>query len=164
MDVIVVNEKDEVVGTMPRAQAHKDGTPHRIVVVYVENPAGDILVQVRMSGRLDHSSAGHVDPGETYLDAARRELDEELGIDNVELISIGKGMSKESSKEGNCTHVFEIFMCVAEPGVLQPDEVRNVYWANPKEVLKEMQDKPNDEKFCGGFRVSLPVYYNYKNK
>lgn len=163
-DVIVVNEKDEIIGTMPREQAHIDGTPHRIVVVYVENLKEEILVQVRMSGDFDHSSAGHVDVGESYLDAAKRELKEELGIENVELVSIRKGISKESSRGKNRTHVFEAFLCVAEPNTLQKDEVNNVFWADPNEILKKMQDNPNDTKYCGGFRVSLPIYLEYKNK
>lgn len=163
-DVVVVNEKDEVIGTMSREQSHLDGTPHRIVVVYVENSFGQILVQVRMSGDFDHSSAGHVDPGESYLEAARRELKEELGIENVELVSIGKGISKETKKDKNRTHVFEVFLCTAEPKSLQSDEVHKVFWSDPEDILKLMQDSPNDEKYCGGFRVSLSIYLKYKKK
>lgn len=85
-DVIVVDENDQVVGTMDKAEAHRTGVLHRIAVVYVENPAGQILVQVRSNGRLDHSAAGHVDVGESYLEAAQRELHEELGVSGVELI------------------------------------------------------------------------------
>ncbi|MCI0542411.1 NUDIX domain-containing protein [bacterium] len=158
-DVVVVNENDEVVGTMPRAEAHRDGTPHRIVAVYVENLKGEILVQVRMTERLDHSSAGHVNPGETYLAAAIRELDEELGIRNVTLTLLGNTISREVRDGGeNRTHVFQIFSCIAEPTVLQEDEVKGVYWANPQDVLLEMEKNPEDLKFTGGFRASLPVY------
>jgi isopentenyldiphosphate isomerase len=60
--VIVVNDEDEEVGTMLRSEAHKTGTPHRIVVTYVENNRDQVIVQVRKDGSLDHSSAGHVDP------------------------------------------------------------------------------------------------------
>ena len=163
-DVVVVNEKDEVVGTMPRVQAHKDGTPHRIAVVYVRNPAGQIVVQTRMGGRLDHSAAGHVDPGESYIDTARRELEEELGIRNIELVSIGKGVSKDVLKEVKCTHVFEVFVCTGEPGELQADEVRSIAWMDPVHVLKEMHDNQNDDTFAGGFRASLPIYLNFLGK
>jgi isopentenyl-diphosphate delta-isomerase len=165
--VVVVNENDEVVGTMPRGEAHKNGTPHRIAIVFVENEKGEILIQVRMSGTLDHSAAGHVDPGESYLVAAQRELMEELGIENIELISIGKGRSDEiGRKEKGDTelehriHVFEVFLCQAEPGVLSRDEVKSVYWANPEVVLEEMQESP--EKFAGAFKVSLPIYLKWK--
>lgn len=159
-DVVVVNDKDEVIGTMAREVAHKNGAPHRIAVVYVANPAGEILVQVRMTGRLDHSSAGHVDPGEEYLATAQRELKEELGMDSVELIRVGHGVSEEIIPElgEHRVHVMEIFSCVGNPGELQKDEVRDVYWADPKEVLAEMESDFEDKKFSGGFRTSLPIY------
>lgn len=159
-NVVVVNKKDEVIGTISRAEAHKNGTPHRIAVIYVENSKGEILVQVRMTGRLDHSSAGHVDPGEEYIDTARRELKEELGMDNVEINLVGHGVSEEnvSGVDGHRVHVMQIFSCIGEPGELQKEEVRDVYWANPKEVLREMTENPTDMKFSGGFRVSLPIY------
>ncbi len=160
-EVIVVNENDEIIGTMPKDIAHRDGTPHRITVTYVENPSGQILVQVRMSGRLDHSSAGHVKVGESYEEAAIRELEEELGIKGVSLEYVGEGSSVEKLGHdgGNRFHVFHLFKCLAEPGKLQEDEVRGVYWADPEKVLEEMQSSGLDEtKFGGGFLVSLPIY------
>lgn len=158
--VVVVNEKDEVVGTMSRAESHRDGTPHRIAVIYVENENNEILVQVRATGRLDHSSAGHVDPGEEYIDTARRELKEELGIEDVELRVVGQGVSEEIlPDEGeHRVHVMQIFSCQAEPGELQEEEVKGVYWADPKKVLEDMQANPDDLKYVGGFRVSLEIY------
>tara|TARA_B100000745_G_scaffold294549_1_gene237664 strand:- start:23702 stop:24202 length:501 start_codon:yes stop_codon:yes gene_type:complete len=157
--VVVVNEKDEVVGTKPRDVAHRDGTPHRIVVIYVRNHKGEVLVQVRMSGRLDHSSAGHVDPGEEYVEAAKRELFEELGMEDVELTVIGDARSEEKIEEENQhrVHMMQIFSCIGSPGKLQEDEVRDVYWADPKELFEEMKQNPEDKKFTGGFRTSLPV-------
>ncbi len=160
-DVVVVNEKDEVTGTMPRAEAHENGTPHRIAVIYVENSQDKILIQVRMTGSLDHSSAGHVDPGEEYIDTAKRELKEELGIENIELNFVGNGISGVG---GQSVHVMKIFSCVGVPGELQKDEVRDVYWADPKVVLKEMIENSTDMKFSEGFRVSLPIYLAAKSK
>jgi isopentenyldiphosphate isomerase len=161
MDVVVVNDKDEIIGTMPREEAHRNGTPHRIVVVYLENDKKEILVQIRMYGHLDHSSAGHVDPGETYLEAAKRELKEELGVDGVDLTEVGNGRSDEVSSHDNShrIHVFKIFKCVASPLKLQEDEVNDVYWADPKEVWREMSDD-KESKYCGGFKESLKVYLN----
>ena len=48
--VIVVNENDEEIGTMPMSEAHRNGTPHRIAITYVENTAGQFLVQIRRNG------------------------------------------------------------------------------------------------------------------
>lgn len=54
--------------------------------VVVRNAAGQIFLQRRSQnkrvqpGKWDTSVGGHVDPGESYEQAARRELYEELGI------------------------------------------------------------------------------------
>ena len=161
---MVVNENDEVIGTMPKADAHKNGAPHRISVVYVENPSGQILVQVRTDGRLDHSAAGHVDPGESYEQAARRELFEELGISGVTLAYVGHGMTTgEKSSTELRSHVFDIFTCIAEPRELQAEEVERVYWAAAEDVLRDMHGA-NTDSYCGGFKVSLPIYMGARKK
>lgn len=159
-DVIVVDLDDNQIGTMPKSEAHEKGIPHRIAVTYVENGSGKILVQIRMSGALDHSSAGHVLPGESYLDAAKRELSEELGITDTELRKIGHSVSTDEKTHDGHTrvHVFDIFVCVAVPGKLQEDEVKGVYWANPQEVLEDMKSGKSRAEYAGGFRESLPVY------
>ncbi len=156
--VVVVNEQDEITGIMAKSEAHRNGTPHRIAVTYVENAAGQILVQVRMDGSLDHSAAGHVEPGESYHDAAQRELAEELGITGVSLTPAGHGVPHEThTNDGSIkTHVFDIFRCVADFGQLQREEVAGVFWADPAEVLLNM--KKERSKYAGGFLESLPIY------
>ena len=158
----LVNEKDEVIGTMPKSEAHKNGTLHRIAVIYVENTNGEILVQNRVDGYLDHSSAGHVDPGESYEEAAKRELGEELGIKDVELKYIGHGRTLREKYPGSVvSHAFDIFSCMAEPGDLQVDEVKSVHWADPLKILGEMQK--DKSRFCGGFIESLKIYLSVRN-
>ncbi len=162
-EVVTVNLKDEVTGTMARDEAHKNSVPHRIAVVYVENEIGEILIQIRKNGRYDHSSAGHVNPGEEYIETAKRDLSEELGIFVTELISIGKGKSEETTPENeHIVHFFEVFVCTGEPGMLNPDEVSGVFWAKPRAIHDEMNKDPYNLKFTGGFKESIHVYLKYK--
>lgn len=163
--VVVVNEHDEEIGVMPRADAHRDGTPHRIAVTYVQNGHGEILVQVRArGGSHDHSSAGHVEPGDSYVGTATRELAEELGITNIELERIGQGISREQSDDGAVkTHVFDVFVCTAEPGQLQASEVTRVYWADPNRLLIDMSSRDSVIEYAGGFRASLPIYLQWRS-
>ena len=82
----VVDENDQVVGVKTRGEIHTEGLMHRAVHILVFNPRGELFLQKRsmlkdeQPGKWDTSAAGHVDSGEDYLDCARRELAEELGI------------------------------------------------------------------------------------
>lgn len=82
----VVNYKGEVIGILPRSHIH--GNPslvHRVVHVLVFNSKGELLLQKRSltrdvaPGKWDTSVGGHINPGEDPLEAARREMKEELG-------------------------------------------------------------------------------------
>jgi len=163
-DVIWVDEDDNELGVIPREKAHREGLLHRIAVIYLTRKNGQILIQERMSGRLDHSSAGHVDEGEDYLQAAKRGLQEELGIEN-NLIELGKMIADEVEPEADrnrIRHIFKVFECPAEPGNLAKDEVRSVFWADPKTIYEEMRSDVGNNKYCGGFKASLKFFLEKK--
>jgi isopentenyldiphosphate isomerase len=88
----VVDESDNVVGRASRAEVH--GNPdlmHRVAHVLVFNSAGELFLQLRapdkdvQPDRWDTSVGGHVDAGESYDEAAGREMREELGIVGAKL-------------------------------------------------------------------------------
>ncbi len=83
----VVNEKGSVLRLAPRSEIHGDPSLiHRVVHVLVFNEKGELLLQKRSMnkdvapGRWDTSVGGHVEPGEEPAGAAKREMQEELGI------------------------------------------------------------------------------------
>ncbi len=83
----IVDENDNVIGRASRNEVH--GNPsliHRVAHVLVFNSSGELFLQERsrtkdvQPGKWDTSVGGHVDAGESYEDAAFREMREELGI------------------------------------------------------------------------------------
>lgn len=88
----VFDEDGNRVGQATRAQVHADPSLiHRAVHVLVFRSDGRLLMQKRVMakdvapGKWDTSVGGHLDAGEDYLEAAYREMKEELGIEGVEL-------------------------------------------------------------------------------
>ena len=159
-NVIWVDNNDNVLGEITREKAHKEGLLHRVAVIYVVNDKNEILVNERAKdGYLDHSSAGHIDIGESYPEAAKRELEEELGISGVKLQEIGSSQSQDKGDIFDSRHMFKIFICKSAPKKLKEDEVKNVFWANPNEVYKDMSIHP--EKYTGGFKSTLRVFLEY---
>ncbi len=82
----VVNEDDVVVEKRPREECIDRGLLHRAVVVFLKNRRGETYIQKRAGnvffypGYWSAFVTGHVSSGESYLQAAEREVKEELGI------------------------------------------------------------------------------------
>jgi isopentenyldiphosphate isomerase len=91
----IVDDNDRVVGVAPRNKCH--GNPelvHRTAHVVVFSSCGKILLQKRSAdkdiqpGKWDTAVGGHLAPGETYLQAARREMHEEIGLPEDQQLNI----------------------------------------------------------------------------
>ncbi len=87
----IVDAHNRVIGCAPRREVHRLGLRHRAVHMLIQDAEGRLYLQRRAPHKdvdpdlWDTSAAGHVDRGEDYLDAARRELHEELGLTDVDL-------------------------------------------------------------------------------
>lgn len=83
---IVVDKNDKITSYQPRSVCHKERLLHRTVAVIVFNDQGEVLLQKRSMnvdttpGLYTLSATGHVSKGESYEQAAEKELLEELGI------------------------------------------------------------------------------------
>jgi len=88
--VDLVDEDDEVIGRAPRHEVLVRNLLRRGVAAIVRNNRGEIYVHRRADtrdafpGMYDMFVAGLVTSGESYEDAIRRELAEELGIEGTE--------------------------------------------------------------------------------
>jgi isopentenyldiphosphate isomerase len=84
--VDIVDEADRVLRVATRAEMRRDNLLHRNVSVLCLDARGRIYLHRRtltkdlFPGLYDVFTSGVVSAGETYADAARRELAEELGI------------------------------------------------------------------------------------
>ena len=82
----VVDEVDRVIGQAPRSVVHAQKLLHRAVHIFVFNSRGELLLQMRSALKDEYpkcytsSASGHLSAGETYEQAAPRELQEELGL------------------------------------------------------------------------------------
>ncbi len=94
--VDLVDEGDRVVGVAPRSEVRSRNLLHREVAAICRNAAGAIYVHRRTETKdvfpsmHDMWVAGVVSSGETYAEAVRRELREELGISGAEPVFLFK--------------------------------------------------------------------------
>ena len=91
----VVDENDNVIGKAEKCKVYSDALLHRIVHIFIFNKEGKLALQLQGKNKKFcplhwvTSAAGHAQAGETWKEAALRELKEEIGI-TAELKEIGK--------------------------------------------------------------------------
>jgi 8-oxo-dGTP pyrophosphatase MutT (NUDIX family) len=94
--VDIVDDDDNVIATVTRAEMRAGRLQHRSVGIAVMSTDGRLLVHRRSNskdlwpGWWDIAAGGVVVAGETYDDAARRELAEELGVVGAEIEYLGQ--------------------------------------------------------------------------
>jgi isopentenyl-diphosphate Delta-isomerase len=114
-EVILVDERDNVIGTMEKMEAHRQGKLHRAFSVILFNSAGEMLLQKRAKskyhspGLWTNTCCSHPLPNENIEDAVARRLKEEMGIElrpNYAYKFIYKAHLDKNLTEHELDHVF----------------------------------------------------------
>ena len=144
----VVDIFDHVLGVAPRPFIHRNKLFHRAVHVFVFNKDGELFLQKRSlnkdsaPGKWVSSCSGHVDSGEYYFDAAKRELAEEIGLyshEGLRLLSI-----EQPRPETGYEHV-HLFSCQSEgPFRLNVLEIKEGMWISREKLALWIEKKQED--------------------
>ncbi len=152
----IVNERDEVIGQQLRREVHSRGLKHRAAHILVFNAVGDIFLQKRSMAKDNHpgvwdaSCSGHVDAGEDYLTAARRELVEEIGLREPGPLEL---LFKLTPSAETGQEFIQVFRTRAEgPFTLHPQEIDDGRWIAPDALDRWMAERP--EEFSPAFRIN----------
>lgn len=135
-NIIVVDENNENPRAVTYPEAKANGWIRRASRVFVINASGKILIQQRSEHisrplLLDCSAAGHVDEGESYAEAAIRELCEELGVRASEKDLLELPEIKES---GFFSRNYLVKVTDDVQIIIDPFEVNEYFWLTVEEI------------------------------
>lgn len=131
-------------------EVHRIGAIHRTVHIWLLNSKGQILLQKRSQNKKAHpglwdiSAAGHISAGQTSLEAATRETEEELGLALpgtafvfLSTIKQPKIVHREDFIDDEFNDVYLVH-CDSKnlDFKLQADEVEKVQWLDIQEFEK----------------------------
>ncbi len=84
--IILVNEKDEPLGLMPKLEAHEKAQLHRAFSVFILNDKNELMLQQRAAHKYHspllwaNTCCSHQREGESNIEAGTRRLQEEMGF------------------------------------------------------------------------------------
>jgi len=144
----VVDEHDRVLRQEIRAEVHRLRLYHRAVHILLFNRGGNVYLQRRSNqkdtypGRWTTSCSGHVDAGEDYHQAARRELGEELGLHLPPEIA-PEPFLKHPPNRATGQEFIWIYSLVSDTQLVpDPAEVAEGRWVTPVELDTMMAREP----------------------
>lgn len=165
-NVVLVNNQDEVLGLMPKQQAHINGILHRAFSVFIFNENGEMLLQKRASDKYHspeqwtNAVCSHPRIDETYELAANRRLLEELGI-QTNLEEKFHFIYKANVGGGLWEHELDhVFVGKYEGDFnLNPEEVSEVRYVTLENLENEMKNCP--QNFTEWFKIILQEYQQH---
>ncbi|MFE9678535.1 NUDIX domain-containing protein [Streptomyces sp. NPDC006259] len=139
-----VDGRDRVVGVVSRRRAVRKGWLHRVAVTVCRDDRGRILVHrrserlSRFPGHFEVVVGGAVHVGESYTQAAARELTEELG-----LRALPRLLFTFVNRSGLSPHWLGVHEAVLPDAVVpDPDEVAWHGWLTGPELRSALREWP----------------------
>lgn len=147
----VCDERDRVIGQLPRSVVHARKLPHRAVHVFVFNSRGELLLQLRSARKDEYplcytsSASGHLGSGETYAQAAPRELEEELGLRGCDLEWLAKFPAGPGTSQEH-TVLYRTSSDVIPR--IDPDEIASAEFYPLDEIARMLEREPERFSPC----------------
>ena len=158
--VILVDHTGREIGTQEKIQAHREGNLHSAFSIFIFNAVDELLLQRR--ARTKYHSAGlwtntccsHPRPGESYYNAARRRLNEEMGFDS-ELTGLFSFIYRIQLDNNLFEHELDQVFIGHYNGqpTPNPDEVDDWKWMNISALKQDVQEAP--ENYTYWFKLTL---------
>ena len=143
--VILVNEKDQEIGLMPKLEAHQKAVLHRAFSVFIFNSENELMLQQRASNKYHspnlwtNTCCSHQRSGESNIQAGTRRLYEEMGF-TTSLKEITSFIYKAPFDNGLTEHELDHIMVgyYNEDPVINSDEVEDWKWMKIEDVKKDI--------------------------
>lgn len=164
--VILVNEKDEQIGLMPKMEAHEKALLHRAFSVFILNSKNEIMLQQRAADKYHspllwtNTTCSHQRDGETNIQAGNRRLMEEMGF-QTELKELFSFIYKAPFDNGLTEHELDHVMIGYyndEPNI-NTEEAESWKWMGIDAVKEDMKNHP--EHYTVWFRIIFDEFYHY---
>ncbi|MHB9054807.1 MAG: NUDIX hydrolase [Paludibacteraceae bacterium] len=151
----IVNEQGETIGSATRQECHSGSfLLHPVVHLHIFNENDEIYLQKRamdkdvQPGKWDTAVGGHIDLGETVLEALQREVYEELNIPDFEPVFVFRYIFQSTVEKELINSFMTYYSDVISPNPAEITEGR--FW-----TLNEVRENLGKNVFTPNFELEL---------
>ncbi len=164
--VILVNDKDEQIGLMPKLEAHEKGMLHRAFSVFVFNERNELMLQRRAlhkyhsPGLWTNTCCSHQRDGESSLNAGVRRLREEMGFETP-LKETTSFIYSAAFDNGLTEHEFDHILVGKfnkEPKINE-NEVASWKWISMDDLENDMNENP--DQYTAWFKIIFEKFQQH---
>lgn len=154
----LVDKEDNLIKVGTKEEAKKKKLFTRSVHIWLFNKKGELMICKRSSNKktypnqITSSAGGHVEQGENYKVAAKRELTEELCVLTT-LKDLGR-FDVVTQKERAIHHLF--IGKISKKVFPDPNEISSYSFLSLKDISKDMILRPR--KYCKPFHEAFKFY------
>jgi len=164
--VILVDEKDEQIGLMPKLEAHRKALLHRAFSVFIFNDNDELMLQQRASHKYHspllwaNTCCSHQRDGESNLEAGKRRLKEEMGF-VCRIKEVTSFIYKAPFDNGLTEHELDYILIgkYNENPIINRAEVENYKWMTLEDVKIDIAESP--DIYTAWFKIIFEKYYDY---
>jgi|TARA_B110000967_G_C18899603_1_gene573653 isopentenyl-diphosphate delta-isomerase len=148
--VVLVDEKNNQIGLMPKMEAHEKALLHRAFSVFVFNKKGELMLQQRAASKYHspllwtNTCCSHQREGEGNLEAGKRRLQEEMGF-TTDLKEVFSFIYKAPFDNGLTEHELDHVLIGSfdDAPNINKEEVENYKWMPMEDVKKDIEENPS---------------------
>lgn len=166
MDVILVDENDQPIGSMEKMEVHQKSLLHRAFSVFIFNEKREMLLQKRAAskyhspGLWTNACCSHPKPGYETIPAAAKRLQEEMGF-TTQLEKAFDFIYKAPFENGLTEYEFDHVLVGNYSGTIipNPEEVADYCYLSLSEIKKLLLTNPN--AYTVWFKIAFPKLETY---
>jgi isopentenyl-diphosphate delta-isomerase len=168
-EVILVNTLDEVLGTMPKMEAHEKAVLHRAFSVFILNEHNQLMLQQRAAHKYHspllwtNTCCSHQRLHEGNIEAGRRRLREEMGFE-TDLTALFSFIYKAPFDNGLTEHELDHVLLghYSDAPTINPEEVEDWKWMDLEAVASDLKNNPDN--YTAWFKIVFDQFYNHIRK
>lgn len=149
MKIPIVNEQDEIIGYKDREDRNLEDII-RITAIWITDENGNILLQQRKfdkkvnPNKWGPAASGTIEEGESYDSNAYKELEEETGIKDIQLVKSKNFFGRTTSGGRRFAQLYLGKVSRDQKLIPQESEVQQLKWFSVNEFKNFLKEKPND--------------------